>query len=602
VVRSLALLGSAADPPAPVASVYDLTLAGALRHAPVALGAVPIEGEPTPPIRGPFGLAAVGTDPTRFLLSTDALEAPLPELVAAAQGFGLAGVGDGRSAKVRRQPMMMRVSGEVTPTLTLEALRLALGARSYVLRASDAGESAGGTDPVLTEIRLGPLAIPVSPDGTLWLRFAGEQPARTIPAWRILAGAAPDPAVAAAIEGRIVLIGATAPGLRYLAATPLSPAVDGVEVQAEVLEQVLEGVSLSRPDWAPGLELLLVALAGLLVFVAVNDRPLALGAALTALLAAATVGGAWVAFQRQGLLISPLTPTMLLGAGFAVLTALNYLRSAEQGAVVRSQFERFVAPQVIQSLIEDPELQKGLTGEQREITLMFIDARGFTTLSEKMEPAALIAYLNRILDRVSGCILSHGGTIDKFMGDGIMAFWNAPVADPRHARRAVECAYAIRDARDALNVEFAAEGLPHLRLGVGVNTGTVSVGLIGSAERLDYSCIGDAVNLASRLQDLTKAWGVFNIIGDRTARAVSDWPFVTLGAVAVRGRSQVEPIHFALDPADPEPLARAVRAVSEAPDLAALEEALDRLERTRTPDLDGAVLARQYRQTRRATA
>jgi adenylate cyclase len=218
-----------------------------------------------------------------------------------------------------------------------------------------------------------------------------------------------------------------------------------------------------------------------------------------------------------------------------------------------------------------------------------------------MEPKILIPYLNSILHRVSDCILATGGTVDKFMGDGIMAFWNAPIDEPEHARRALETIAAIMQAQVVLNADFERRALPGVRLGVGVNTGPCNVGLIGSEKRLDYSCIGDPVNYASRLEGMTKAYGAFNCIGEATARQARGWPVAALDRVAARGRQAVEAVYLALDGNDPDGAARIIATIDAARDNPGDAQALAALEALETPFLNGMRLASYYR-TRRSEA
>jgi adenylate cyclase len=292
------------------------------------------------------------------------------------------------------------------------------------------------------------------------------------------------------------------------------------------------------------------------------------------------------------------------------LTALNYRMSQRQSRAVRSQFERVVAPEVIGALVEDPDMQAEARGALRPLTLMFVDARGFTTLSETMPPEALIAYLNEILGAVSDCVLRTGGTVDKFIGDCVMAFWNAPIEAADHEGRALAALFAIRDARDALNAGFAARGLPEVRLGAGVNTGLCSVGLMGSPRRLDYSCIGDAVNVASRVQDLTKPFGVWNCVGARTLERAPGWTAVELDVTPIRGRAGAERLFTVLGPAalaaDPAAAAfiaavdraRTARDAARAGgSMAEFEAAACALAAMRWPDVDTGKLAAHYRGT-----
>jgi adenylate cyclase len=580
----------------------DRVFARRLERSAVTLGALPAESGGAPFVRK-FGLAFAGSDPRAGLRAAPGVEAPMPLFVEAATGYGLAGVGDGGGV-VREAQMLSRVGDELAPSLTLEALRVAQGARNYLFRASDASGEAGGGPPALTDVRAGAVIAPLSPDGAMWLRFAGERPERLVPAWRILESAAPDPALADEIAGRIVLVGATAPGLRYVVETPLAAGVDAVTVHAEALEQMIAGVHLSRPDWFTGLNLVIVALAGLVAHVVVSRRGPVFGAAVTALALASLFTASWWAFVREGLLLSPVAPAATGLVAYVALTAHNYLRALGEERVVRDRFARFVAPEVIREMVEDPDGALRGRGALRPLTLMFVDGRGFTTLSETMPPERLIDYLNAFLTEVSETVLAHGGTVDKFLGDGVMAFWNAPLDCPDHESRAVRALLALGEAGERLDARYAAEGLPALRFGVGLNTGLCSVGLMGSPRRLDYSCIGDTVNVASRLQDLSKALGVRAVLGAATAAGARGFCLVELDEAPIRGRSAPEPVSTVLGPAarDEDGDVRAfraavgaVRAARRAGDGAALAAALAALEAAPVPGVDVATLAAWHR-------
>lgn len=592
-------------------TAHDTQFARRIANSPVVLGALPVDAPSALPFVAKGGVAFAGSDPRASLRRFDGVEAPLAILSQNAAGYGLAGLGDGAGGTVRRAILFAMVDGQTAPTLVVEALRVAQGARGFLLRASDASaQGGGGGAPVPVEARIGAVDTPLAPDGGVWIRYAGEVAGRTVPAWRILEGDAPDPALRAEIEGRIILVGATAPGLRYVVDTPLGPGVDGVTVHAELLEQLVSGAHLQRPDWFDGLELFAVLVCGALATFLVSRRGPVSGAILCAGLATILIGGAWLAFARHGLLLSPVWPLTAVAGCYVGLTALNYLMSLRQSRVVRSQFERFVAPEVIGALVEDPDMQAEARGALRPLTLMFVDARGFTTLSETMPPEALIAYLNEILGAVSDCVLRTGGTVDKFIGDCVMAFWNAPIEAADHEDRALAALFAIRDARNALNASFAARGLPEVRLGAGINTGLCSVGLMGSTRRLDYSCIGDAVNVASRVQDLTKAFGVWNCVGERTIERAPGWTAVELDVTPIRGRAGAERLFAVLGPAalarQPEAAAfiaavdraRMARDAARAGgSMAAFEAAAAALAAMRWPDVDAARLAAHYRGT-----
>jgi adenylate cyclase len=442
----------------------------------------------------------------------------------------------------------------------------------------------------------------------MWIRYAGERPERVLPAWRVLEGESDDPELQSLVAGQIVLIGATAPGLRYVVETPLGTGVDAVTIHAETIEQILAGESLGRPDWAPGLETLAIVLAGLAALVANATRSAVVAAGTALVFVLVFAGAAWVAFTRFDMLLSPVYPAGTAVASYMALTALSFVRSKRESGAIRAQFARFVSPDVVRELVDNPDSRQGVGGSSRELTVLFTDARGFTTLSETMPPDTLIGYLNTILSAQSEDVLAHGGTVDKYIGDSVMAFWNAPIPAEDHVERALRTIFAIRATQERLNAEFDRQGLPRVDLGCGVNTGLANVGLMGSDRRMEYSCVGDTVNVAARLQDLTKFYGVWNVVGDATVQAAPGWEAVLLDQAAVRGRSRAERIWTVVGPkagARPDldafrkALAAAQRAVATGADV---ERALDALRSTPIPELDADRMADALEKRRVAAA
>ncbi len=543
------------------ATQNDVIFARRMAQTPTVIPALPLASGILRPLRVKYGMAVSGVDPRPALPGIQALEVPLLILQDSASGIGLTGLGGG--AVVRSVPLFQTVGGAIAPALALEALRVALGVRSYNLRSVAAtADVVGGGQAGVGDARIGPLTIPLSSDGSLRLRPSGDAPGRVIPAWRILEGEVPDPALRPLVAGQIVFVGATAPGLRYLVTTPLGATVDGVLIHAEIAEQILAGVTLRRPDWAIGAEaaaVLVLGLLGLVVFPRMH--PIA-GAAVAATLGAVALAVSWIAFTRENVLVSPIYPALALGGVYLTSATLAYLRANAEGRAVRGQFERYVTPEVIREILASPTLELDRGGVQRDLSVLFCDVRGFTTLTEKMEARTLIAYLNRVLGGVSEAVLGRGGTVDKYMGDCVMAFWNAPLEKPDHAALAVASLFDIRRAQDRMNAAFEQEGLPPIALGIGLNTGPCSVGPMGSALRQEYSCVGDPVNVAARLQDLTKVYGVWNLVGLTTVTAAPGWIAGEIDRIQLRGRSKVEGAWSILcaDGAREAPVARALAA------------------------------------------
>jgi adenylate cyclase len=327
--------------------------------------------------------------------------------------------------------------------------------------------------------------------------------------------------------------------------------VPGVEVHAQAIEQMLMGNALSRPDFMTGAEVLYLIAVGALISFLIYRAGAAAGATLGALMIFAVGAASWLAYSRLGWLVDPVYPTLAVTLLYIAGTVYLYLRTEVERRRVRTAFSRYMSPDMVAELAANPGRLK-LGGEMREMTLLFADVRGFTTISEGLDAEALTRFVNRLFTPLSNVILAHRGTIDKYMGDAVMAFWNAPLDEAEHARRAAEASLAMLTALEALNSALALEAreagrVPKpIRIGIGLNTGHCCVGNLGSEQRFDYSVIGDDVNIASRLQDLTKTYGVEIIVGESTYRASSDMAYLPLGTVSVRGKQTATRIYALL--------------------------------------------------------
>ncbi|MEO1193977.1 MAG: adenylate/guanylate cyclase domain-containing protein, partial [Pseudomonadota bacterium] len=387
----------------------------------------------------------------------------------------------------------------------------------------------------------------------IWLYDRPPDPADQIPAWQVLAG---DETISSALQGAIVLVGVTAGGLGERHTTPLSARLPGVVLQAQAIEQIWSGVYLDRPAWTAGAEVLAVALVGLLVLLpfAVQRE----GALLSALLGLiAVLGGlafAWWAFSQWRLLFDPVTPALVGGLVFLSAGLARLVVSERRRSEVRQAFGRYVAPEVVARIAENPSATR-LAGETRTLSVLFCDIRGFTALSESLPPDQLARLINRFLTTMSEAVLAGQGTIDKYIGDCIMAFWNAPMAVQGHERAACLTILEMRRRLRQLNGDLAAESkgaeAPQLAMGMGINSGACSVGNMGSDFRLAYTAMGDTVNLAARLEGMTRIYQLDCLISSSlraqvAASAEGDLAFLEVDRIQVKGRSQPETVYALL--------------------------------------------------------
>ncbi len=527
----------------------DGLLAQALADTPSVIGFALTAGPSgrPPPIQS-SGIAFVGESPLPYLPVLGGTVPALPKLQEAAKGNGALTLLVDDDGIVRRLSLLFDVAGEVYPALSLEALRVAGKGRGTLIKTSgreSVAQSGGETG--VQAIRVGRTTVETTPDGALWLYDRLPDPAMRIPAWKVLTGELQPDEVA----GAIVLIGVTASGLGDRHATALSPSLPGVVLQAHAVEQIWAGAYLLRPAWTEGAEVLAVLGVGLLVllpFAWFKDGALSSG--LLGLLAVlAGLGFAFWAFREWQLLFDPLTPAIV---GFAVFASAGLARlavSERRRRDVRAAFGQYVAPEVVARISEDPDAAR-LTGETRELTLLFCDIRGFTNLAEHLPPEQLAQLINRFLTEMSEAVLGHEGTIDKYIGDCIMAFWNAPLTVERHAEAACTTVLDMRRRLSALNRSLEQERAgapgPELAVGIGLNSGNCSVGNMGSAFRLAYTAMGDAVNLAARLEGMTRPYGLDCLISHSTRQAAGAFAFLEIDWIQVKGRSQPETVYALL--------------------------------------------------------
>ena len=462
----------------------DQIFADAMQHSRVVLGETALanvtsEFDSTLPVTG---IAMGGEDPTPFLFEFPGLLRNIRVLETAAAGRGLITIKTERDGIIRRVPMLLRAQGAIMPSLSFEILRVATVTPTIIIRSEKAG---------IKSVAVRGLKIPTDRNGQLWVHFARHDPSIFVSATDVLDGTVAHEKIA----NKLVLIGTSAVGLYDIKTTPVDPAVPGVEVHAQVLESALTGGLLSQPDYAVGVELLTAIVLGLLVIVfAPMFGPVTL-VVFGALFATFLIGMSWYFYTHYRLLIDFTYPLLSTTAIYLTLVFSSFVREQAQRRQIRSAFGQYLSPALIEQLAQSPE-KLVLGGEEREMTIMFSDVRGFTTISEsyKNDPQGLTTLMNRFLTPLTNAILARKGTIDKYMGDAIMAFWNAPLDDAEHEANACEAALEMLARAEALNAEFKREAdadggiyMP-LRIGIGLNTGPCVVGNMGPTSASTIRC------------------------------------------------------------------------------------------------------------------
>jgi adenylate cyclase len=431
----------------------------------------------------------------------------------------------------RRMPLLYVHTDGVYESLALAMFRQLLGAPAVELIVG--GEAPGYRS--LEAVRVGAMTVPVDQAATVLVPFrGGYRSFGYVSAADVLGGRA-DPLV---LEGSLVIVGSTAAGLMDLRATPVANVYPGVEIHANVLAGLLEGRFKQIPAYAPGYEVLLVVLFGVFLTVAL-PRVSAIGSALLVAGAFVVAAGLNLLAWRYADLSLPLASQLILiGVLFVWSNGYAYFVEAHNRRRLGRLFGQYVPPQIVAEMSRAGAAGFGIEGETRRMTVLFADIRDFTALSEGLDASTLKRLINAFLTPMTRVIHDHRGTIDKYMGDAVMAFWGAPLADTDHAAHGVATALAMSAALPAINAELAARGWPVIDIGIGVSTGVMNVGNMGSEFRMAYTVLGDAVNLASRLQDLTKRYGVRLVVSELTRGQAPGFVYRELDLVRVKGRRE----------------------------------------------------------------
>ncbi|MEX3010990.1 CHASE2 domain-containing protein [Hoeflea sp. TYP-13] len=492
------------------------------------------------------GFAYGGRDPKEILPPYHGGLVNLDSFDNAATGLGFFSFPPAVDGVVRKIPLIASANGKLYPSLGIEALRVAQQAANFVVMSTGASGEAEAGSPAIIGVRVGAFDAPTDGDGSLWLYYSGKTNNNTISARELLAEPLDRNRLEERVAGHIVLVGTSAVGLRDLVVTPLGSGVPGVTVHAEMIDQILSGTFLHRPDYMPGLEYFLAVVATILLIVTVRPGQPFVGAAMTLALLLCILTVSWSFFVTRQILLDPLLPALATILVFIAVTIAQYLSSEREKRFIRNAFGRYLAPSMVNRLSDDPQSLK-LGGELRELTLLFCDIRGFTSLSEELDPEELTRLLNDFLTPMTDELLKSGATIDKYMGDAIMAFWNAPLSVPDHREAAMRAALAMMQRLHALNTEKGSD----LKIGIGLNTGRCCVGNLGSSQRFNYSAIGDAVNVAARIEGVTKAYGLpvlleNSVLADGAADN-NDEVILEVDAVRVVGREEPLILHTVFD-------------------------------------------------------
>ena len=482
--------------------------------------------------------AFLGADPRPFLKRFPYLVENMPELTRHATGKGVFVIEPGRDNIIRQVPLVVLAGDKMRLALSTEILRIASGGESYVTKANEVG---------MQSIIIKPNQIVTDRNGLIWPYFTRQVPERYVSASDVINGKA-DPRL---LQGHLVVIGASASGLEDLRAIPMGYSVPGVEVHAQIIENIMTGETLTRPWYMEMTELLIIFAVGIIIIWLAPIFAAFLSVVLFLVLAGSLAGYSWYSFTSQRILFDATWPIITTIGMFVLVETVNYMREEQQKRQIRDAFGQYLSPALVGRLSENPE-ELVLGGETRELTVLFTDVRGFTGISESYKdyPQGLTLLMNRFLTELSRPILERNGTIDKYMGDAIMAFWNAPLDFEHHVMQSCHAAIDMIENVDALNKareielkDSETETYLPINVGIGINTGTCVVGNMGSVDRFDYTALGDTVNIASRLEGQSKPYGLPIVIGPQTAETIADTLAVfEIDLIKVKGKN--EPIRI----------------------------------------------------------
>ena len=462
-----------------------------------------------------------------WLYAYQGIVAPTQKISAGVSGMGVNVTSPEPDAVVRKMPVLIRIGNKIYPSMLLENVRLLNGSKRIKVIAKE-----HGIDEVLVSKKAG---IPVNHNAEMYISYTDPEKYVQMSASEVFSGTFNENK----IKGRIVVVGMDAAGLSVLKYTPHGLTTDQM-ISAQALDTLLTGKFLLRTPQADTFEILFIGFLGLLMILLVPRVSVLFSVPLLLFVTGGISYASFMAYANKGFLVDPSFAVLYVFLIWSHTTYNNFATQSRLRKQIKKQFEHYLDPGMVKKLQKDPALLK-LGGETKTMTFLFSDIRGFTPISEKYKgnPQGLTKLINRFLTQMTDVIIKNGGTIDKFMGDCIMAFWNAPIANPKHRQMAIKSAIEMQSELVKLNKKLIAEGLPQINIGIGVNSGEALVGNMGSEQRFDYSVIGDAVNLASRLESSSKTLGKTLVIGEETRRTIeTKFSFEYIDSITVKGKTE----------------------------------------------------------------
>jgi adenylate cyclase len=472
-----------------------------------------------------------GTDhPEAALHKFDGAVWPLPVLSASASGLGAINFIPDRDSVVRRVPLLLRLGDVLVPSLSAEALRVARGERNLIVNSGEAGVQ---NVQIGDKLKIKKTVVPTNNKGEIWLHYSADRTNRFVSAAQVLDGTVG----AEQFKGKIVLVGTSVLGLFDLRYDPWGELMPGVRTHAMALEQMLTGQYLERPGWANVIEAMLLLAGSWIVGLYALRATARRSALLTVVLLLLLWAGVGYAYVVEHLLLDAINPTLAIVLSFVLASGVHHLATERERRWVRQAFSRYVSPNRVAHLMAHPD-QLRLGGQRRVCSFVFTDLIGFTALMEKTDPTQVVALLNEYLEGMLVIVFKHEGTLERIMGDAVAVLFSAPVTQPDHCQRALDCALEMHVFATAYAIRLQAQGVLWGHTRIGVHSGEVVVGNFGGKTLFDYRALGDPINTAARLESVNKHLGTQVCVSQAIVDGCPGAPVRVVGRLVLKGRSQ----------------------------------------------------------------
>lgn len=505
---------------------HDQILATAIQNSNTVLGFALTQHESpqtAPNIQARY--VQIGTSPLPYLLPFGSSVSSLPMFQKAAAGHGALTFIPDADGVIRKMPLLLRHADALVPSLIAETLRLAENTHNYILKSQADGSG-------LAEISIGKLLLPTTPSGEIFIHYSPPDSRRYISAWQVLAGQIDQ----SNLRDKILLIGTSAQGLMDIRFSPLGGVIPGIEVHAQALEQILSGEQLLRPHWTDAVELLVIILGGLIIGGMALTSQVMLAFSGFILMIGLLWAASWYAYAQQNLLIDPMLPSLMLAVILLFCSLFRHIHSERSQRWLKQAFSRYLSPNLVDYLLKHPE-QLELSGQRQICSFVFTDLVDFTHLMEKLDPAEVVSLLNSYLENMIAIAFAHQGTLDRIVGDSLAIMFSAPVMQFDHQQRALQCALDMHQFSRRFTADLKLKGVDFGETRIGVHSGEVIVGNFGGKTIFDYRALGDAVNIASRLESANKYLGTLICVSEAILAACPDTPFRPIGRLLVKGKS-----------------------------------------------------------------